>query len=189
MTSGDIESDPAVEELISRCEKWRRIYTYAGKPPMDEPLWEDGRLNLRAGYPYPGWTAYIIESKGGGYDVLKSTTERRNEPLESLRAFFTCIDDAGKYIVLNIGDSLRIDCRIDPIYWAWEDSGLDPRVTQTSLGEYVSKFELKEDPNRYFVLQAGGIQPENRLLPLTYDELDGLLLDGMPESVLSRLGD
>jgi hypothetical protein len=148
-----------------------------------------GPKRTSQGNPYPGRTAYLIESKGGGYDVLKSTTERRNEPLESLRAFFTCIDDAGKYIVLNIGDSLRIDCRIDPIYWAWEDSGLDPRVTQTSLGEYVSKFELKEDPNRYFVLQAGGIQPENRLLPLTYDELDGLLLDGMPESVLSRLGD
>lgn len=189
MTSGDIGRDAGLEELLGHYEKWRQIYTYAGKSPMDEPCWEGGRLSLRAGYPSPAWTAYIIEAKGGGYDVLRSTTEHRNEPFESLRGFFTSLDNAGKYVIANIGDSLRIELRIDPIYWAWEDSGLDPRVVQTSLGRYISKFELREDPTRYLVLQVGEMQPENRLLPLTYGELDELLLDGLPESVLARLGD
>jgi hypothetical protein len=189
MTSGDIGSDPGLEELLGRYEKWRQIYAYAGKPAMDEPYLGSGRLLFRAGYPFPGWTAYVIEAKDGGYNVLRATTERRNEPLETLRGFFSSLNDAGKYVISNIGDSLRIDLRIDPIYWTWEDSGLDPRVIQTSVGQFVSKFELKENPSRYFVLQAGGIQPENQLLPLTYDELDELLVDGLPDSILSRLGD
>lgn len=71
--------------------------------------------------------------------------------------------------------------------WAWEDAGLDPRVQQTSLEKFVSKYALKSNPSRYFILRAGGIQPVNRLLPLTYAELDAQLLAGMPESVLSRL--
>jgi len=71
--------------------------------------------------------------------------------------------------------------------WAWEDAGLDPRVQQTSLEKYVSKYSLKSDPSRYFILQAGGVQPVNHLLPLTYGELDAQLLAGMPDSVLSHL--
>ena len=66
---------------------------------------------------------------------------------------------------------------------SWRAAGLDPRVTQTSVGEFGSKFELKIDPSRYSVLRAGAVQPENRLLTLTYSELDELLLEGLPESV------
>ncbi|WP_142239740.1 hypothetical protein [Mycobacterium sp. ST-F2] len=77
--------------------------------------------------------------------------------------------------------------RLDPTMWAWQDAGLDPRVQQTSLGKFVSKFQLKSDPSKYFILRRGGVQPENHLLPLTYDELDAQLLAGMPESVLSKL--
>ncbi|KDE98570.1 hypothetical protein Y900_006355 [Mycolicibacterium aromaticivorans JS19b1 = JCM 16368] len=89
--------------------------------------------------------------------------------------------------MLNVGEFLRIGLRLDPIEWAWEDAGLDQRVRQLSVDEYVSRFELKDDTTRYFVLQAGGIQPENKLLTLSYDELDALLVEGMPESVLSQL--
>ncbi|ORB49645.1 hypothetical protein BST42_22150 [Mycolicibacterium rhodesiae] len=89
--------------------------------------------------------------------------------------------------MLKVGEYLRIDLRLDPIEWAWEDSGLDQRVRQLSIEQYVSRFELKDDPSRYFVLQVGGVQPVNKLLTLSYDELDALLLEGMPESVLSGL--
>ncbi|MCV7257081.1 hypothetical protein [Mycobacterium shimoidei] len=179
--------DPEFPKLIDQYNKWRSIYSYAGQPAGDEPLWEHGRLHFRYGYPLEGWTAYIIEPKDNGYEVLRTTTERHSESSESLMAFFTNIEDAGKYIIWYTGDNLRTKCHLDPIEWVWADAGLDPRVRQISLDKFVSKFELKDDPNRYFVLQAGGVQPENHLLPLTYDELDTLLLGGMPASITSHL--
>jgi len=181
--------DSGVEctELIRRYQKWRWIYSWAGIPVPDEPEWDDGRLNFREGYPHPDWTAYILEPNGAGYQVLWATTERRNEPSEGPRAFFSHLEDAGKYIIWYLGEGLRMACGLVPITQSWEAAGLDPRVNQISLEKYLSRYELKNDPTRYFVLQAGGVQPENRLLPLTYDELDAALLDGMPESVTSRL--
>ncbi|MCV7257084.1 hypothetical protein [Mycobacterium shimoidei] len=187
MTSDDTGADAGFAELISRYEKWRRIYSYAGKPVRDELIWGDGRLNLRYGYPHMDWTAYVIEPKDNGYNVLRVTTERRNEPHERLVGFFSHLDDAGKYVIWYVGESLRMYCSLPPLTPSWRAAGLDPRVKQISLDKYVSKYEFRDDPSRYFVPQVGGVQPENRLLPLTYDELDAQLLDGMPESVTSRL--
>lgn len=187
MDSADVTPTASFSQLVARYDKWRRIYSLVGEPPKDEAVWEDSRLCLRAGYPQPGWTGYIIEPEGSGCSVSTVTSERRNEPVESLSGFFSFVDDAGKYIVLKIGESLRIRLRLDPVEWGWEDAGLDRRVRQVSLDRYVSKFELKDDPSRYIVLQVGGDQPESKLLTLTYDELDDLLLDGMPESVLSQI--
>jgi hypothetical protein len=187
MTSNDTGADPGFAELIDRYEIWRQIYAYAGVPARDEPAWEDGRLNFRSGYPHMDWSAYVIEPKDKGYNVLRVTTERRNEPLEVLAGYFSHLEDAGKYIIWYIGESLRMQCWLNPITRSWRAEGLDPRVSQISVEKYISRFELKADPSRYFVLQAGGVQPENRLLPLTYDQLDAVLLDEMPESILSRL--
>lgn len=186
MTSDDTGIDLGFAELIGQYEKWRRIYACAGEPAWDEPVWEDGRLNLRYGYPHMDWSGYTIESRDSGFDLMRVSTERRKEPLEGLVGFFSHLEDLGKCLLFSIGESLRISLRIDPIEWSWPD-GLDPRVKQTSLDTYVSKYELKDDPGRYCILQAGGVQPENRLLPMTYDELDSALLEGMPESVTSRL--
>jgi hypothetical protein len=185
--TSDIGTDPGFAELINQYERWRLIYSYAGKPARDEPVLENGRLNFRYGYPHPDWTAYIVEPKGNGYNVLRATTERRNEPDESVAGFFSHLEDAGKYIIWYIGESVRMHCWLPPLTTSWRAAGLDSRVKQISLDKYVSKYELKDDPSRYFVLQAGGVQPENRLLPLTYGELDAALLDGMPESVTSRI--
>ncbi|MGB8403069.1 MAG: hypothetical protein WCE30_03220 [Mycobacterium sp.] len=169
-----------IDEFISRYDSWRGIYVNAGRPARDEPVSEDGRLHLRAGYPYDGWTSYIMSDVPDGYEVLTATTERRNEPLESPVGFFSDAEDAGKYIIWSIGESLRISCRVDPVQWAWEDLGLDPRVRQVSLDKFVSRYELKANPARYFILRAGGTQPENRILSLTYDDLDAVLTSGIP---------
>lgn len=179
-------TDPHLDKLISRWQRWRRIYTSAGQPAHDEPRWEAGRLHLRHGYPLPGWTSYIVDPADGGYYVLTATTERRNSPLEASAGFFTDADDVSKYIIWTLGETLRMNRRLDPIAWAWEDSGLDARVRWTPRAEFVSKYELIADPSRYFILRTGGIQPENRLLPLTYDELVDQLLDGMPEELRSE---
>ncbi|WP_078328113.1 hypothetical protein [Mycobacteroides salmoniphilum] len=187
MNSGAAAADRRFVELISQYENWRRIYSYVGRLSLNEPVWEDDRLHLRDGYPCEGWTSLIVEPKDGGCNVWRATTERRNEPHEGLVAFFSDIDDAGKYIIWDLGESLRMALRLDPVQWAWEDEGLDARVSQVPLERYVSKFELKSDPSRYFVLQAGGIRPENHLLPLTYGQLDYLLLNGFPASIVSQL--
>jgi len=180
MTTFEDDIDPAYKQFLQRYEKWRLIYNKAGQPSRDEPEWENGRLHLRQGYPHDGWTAYIISDFHDGYNVLTSTTERRNEPTERVAGFFSDLEDAGKYVIWNVGESLRVTCRIDPVGWQWEDLGLDPRVEQISLGKYESKYVLKSNPARYFILKVGGVQPENRLLPLTYDELDEILTVGIP---------
>lgn len=181
------ETAAVLRDLISRYARWSRISSIAGKRIRDDPAWEDGRLHLRVGYPHPGWTGYVLEPGEAGWAVFTVASERRDEPQESLSGFFSDVEDAGKYVVLRIGDSLRISRRMDPVVWAWETSGLDPRVRQISLDQYVSRFELKDEPSRYFVLQVGGVQPEHRLLTLSCDELDRILLDGMPESILGQL--
>lgn len=175
---GDV--DPIYAEFLARYEKWRAIYGQVGRTARDEVVWQDECLHLRQGYPYEGWTAYILCRATEGFNVLTATTERRNEPLEGVAGFFSDADDAGKYIIWNVGESLRVNCRVDPVEWIWDDLGLDSRVEQISLGQYESKYVLKSDPTHYFVLKAGGVQPENRLLPLTYDELDELLVADLP---------
>jgi hypothetical protein len=146
MTSNDHGTDPGFTELIDRYEKWRRIYSYADKPARDEPAWEDGRLNFRNGYSHVDWSSYVIEPKDKGYDVLRITRERRNDPLEVLAGYFSHLEDAGKYIMWYIGESLRMRCWLTPITRLWRAEGLDPRVRQISVDKYVSKFELIEDP-------------------------------------------
>jgi hypothetical protein len=179
--------DPRVSEFLSEYEKWRKIYGYAGAPSRDAPDWQAARLYLREGFPYPGWRGYIVDGSEAGYRVLTVTTERRNEPFESLTATFTDFYDAGKYIVWKVGSYLRVDLGLPSLTQKWTTEGLDRRVQVERLGEFESKFELKEDPDRYFIIRMGGVQPENRLLPMTYEELDAILLEGMPESVLSQL--
>ncbi|WP_142239741.1 hypothetical protein [Mycobacterium sp. ST-F2] len=55
------EMDDRLRELVNRYEKWQRIYACAGRPAGNAPVWESDRLHLREGYPYPDWTAYIVE--------------------------------------------------------------------------------------------------------------------------------
>ena len=179
---GRIESgrDPAYADFIARYNMWLDRYALAGNRAPDAPLWEAGRLHLRFGYPNEGWSAYVVDKVDGGYNVSAVTTERRSVPSEGVKGFFANIDDAGKYVIWNIGENLRVSCRLDPVGWAWEDAGLDRRVDRVALGDFVSRYSLKSDPARYFTLYAGGVQPENRLLPLTYDELDRVLTAGLP---------
>lgn len=187
MTTSEMSADSGFDELLSRYEKWRRIASGAGQTVPDEPAWEGRRLYLRYGYPHPDWTGYIIEpTASGGYQISTVTTERRNEPAEYPEAYFSRLEDAGKYLIWRNGESVRMRVGLRPLTQIWREEGLDARVNQVSLDTYVSKFELKSDPARYFILyQAGGIQPENRLLPLTYDELDTVLQKGMPTSLTS----
>jgi hypothetical protein len=185
MTPGSTRADPRFAELISRYEKWRRLYAAAGKAVPDEPVQENGRLYFRDGYPNPGWTAYIIELKDSGYEVLRASTERRNEPAESQLAYFSRLEDAGKLVIWYVGEGLRMDCWLTPVTRMWQAEGLDPRVQKVQVSDKIARYSLKADPGAYFEAYSGGIKPENHLLPLSYDDLDSVLLEGMPESVIS----
>jgi hypothetical protein len=184
------QSDPEIIELIARYNKWRRIYRYAGKSSYapDEPAFEYGRLWFRNGYPLPDWTAYIIEETvNHEFRVLHASTERRNLPAEAQEAVFSRIQDAGKFLTYKIATSLRVECHLESITQKWRAEGLDPRVDKSIISEDQAKYTLRSDPSIYFIAYSGGIQPYNRLLPLTYDELEEVLLEDFQPVVISLL--
>jgi len=183
-------NDSEVGELIARYDKWRRIYGYAGKSSSapDEPTLEDGRLHFRNGYPLPDWTGYIIEETSNSeFRVLRASTERRNEPVEAEQAVFSRLHDAGKFILYEIATSLRVESRLSSITQKWRAEGLDPRVSKNVISQGHAKYALRSDPSVYFIAYAGGIQPYNHILPLSYDELDDVLLEDFPAMVTTQL--
>jgi hypothetical protein len=187
---GIAERDPTVTEFITRYKKWCRIYRYAGKGSSapDEPAVEDGRVHLRRGYPLPDWTGYVVETNAEGeFRVLRVSTERRNTPAEAQEALFSRIEDAGKYLVYKVATSLRVESHLPSITQKWRADGLDDRVDKVIISNDQAKYSLRSDPGVYFVAYSGGIQPYNHILPLSYDELDEILLEGFPAAVTSQL--
>jgi hypothetical protein len=179
--------DPDIAELARRYDGWRKIYGYAGEAPPDAADWDDGRLYFRFNYPYPDWWAYILEATGDGrYRVLRASTERSAVPVETSKGIFARLEDAGKFIIYEIAESLRIDCRLEPLSWKWDDAGLDPLVDVNIESDRVVKYSLRSDPSAYFIMTRGDM-PYSHILPLSYDELDAELLDGFPEGVMSRI--
>jgi hypothetical protein len=175
-------------ELISHYNKWRQIYRYADNFEPNEPDWDDGRLYFRKGYPHPDWSALILASAPDGhYKVLHASTERRNTPIESTRAVFSRVEDAGKYIIYEVGDLLRVSLGLVPLEQKWRDAGLDEQVSKIILSDKQARYELRRDESAYFVAYSGGVQPYNHILALSYDQLDSELLDGFSESLITRI--
>lgn len=181
------ETHSGISELISRYNKWRRIYSYAGKSAPDKAEWDSGRLYFRFGYPHPDWWAFILEATvDGHYQCLRASTERSAVPIESPQGIFARIDDAGKYLIYGIAESLRIDCRLEPVSWRWDDEGLDSQVDVHIQSDRVVKYVMRNNPDAYCIMTRGDM-PYSHILPLSYDELDELLLDGFPENVRLQL--
>jgi hypothetical protein len=179
--------NPETDELLRRYEKWRWICHYAGRPPWDESDREDGRLHFRFGYPHTEWWGYVIEAEESGiYRVLRLSTERRTTPAETSQGVFSRLQDAGKFVIYKVGTYLRSELRMEMIGPKWNAAGLDPDVAAHTENDQIVKYELRSDPTAYFIM-ARGDMPYSHLLPLSYDGLDAVLLDGFPESVTSRL--
>lgn len=176
----DSEVD-GLDSLTAQYSLWRGIYARCGKPPRDEPVWQDGELWLRDGYPNPDWTAFVIRQSGNGFDVFQASTERRSEPVLTHLGFFARLDDAGKYVIAAIGDYLRIEKRLDPVSWSWQDQGLPAEVEEHVSSEARVTYRLRNDHEVYCVLALGDKQYSHLLL-LTYDELNLLLQEGLAES-------
>ncbi|SOJ55789.1 hypothetical protein MSIMFB_03268 [Mycobacterium simulans] len=177
-----------VIQLIARYHNWRRIYRYADGEVPNEPDWVDGRLYFRNGYPYPGWSAFILEATSDRkYRVLHTSTERRNTSVESSRATFSRLQDAGKYIIYDVADALRVRLGLKPLEQKWRATGLDPRVDKIAISEKQAKYLLRSDEKVYFLAYSGGVQPYNHILSLSYDQLDTVLRDGFPKNVIRPL--
>ncbi|CAJ1509560.1 hypothetical protein [[Mycobacterium] burgundiense] len=174
-------------ELARRYEKWRQIAAYAGYIVPDEPAREGDRLNFRYGYPNEGWTGRTIAPRGTGFDVYSATTERRVDPAVRLEAHFSRFEDAGKFILWNNAEGIRMHCGLPPVTRAWRTAGLNPGVEKRDLTDGLARYALKNNPAIYLDAYAGGIKPENHLLVLSYDDLDAVLLAGMPESVTRHI--
>ena len=180
-------SERDISELIDRYNKWRQIYNYVGEIAPNEPDRKNDRLYFRNGYPDADWSAFILDLAGNGpYKVVHASTERRGYPVESSRAVFSRIEDAGKYIVYEVADLLRVAQQLEPLDRKWRAAGLDRQVDKVIVSEKQARYQLREDPTIFFLAFSGGIQPYNHILPLSYDQLDAALLDGFPESATSR---
>jgi hypothetical protein len=180
-------ADPEIDELLRRYESWRWICHYAGNAPWDPADTENGRLHFRYGYPHPDWWGYVIEGvQNGGYRVLYVSTERRTTPVESSQGVFSRVQDAGKFIIYKVGTYLRSAQRMEMIGPKWRSAGLDPQVDAQVESDEVVRYVLRSNPDAYFVMTLGDM-PYSHILPMSYHELDAVLLEGFPESVTSRL--
>lgn len=180
------KDDPDIAELLARYNSWRRIYHYAGESPPDEADWENDRLFFRFGFPHPDWWAYVLEGVNGEYAVSRVSTERSAVPFETPKGRFSRIQDAGKFMIYEVAESLRISHRLEPLSWKWDDEGLDPHVDAHIKSDREVKYVLRDNPHVFFVMTRGDAF-YTHILPLSYDELDAKLLEGFSDSVVSRV--
>lgn len=176
--------DPETRLFLDHYERWRKAYAADGRPPRNAPVWQAGKLYLRENYPHQDWSAYAFEQGSDGkVTLLTVSTERRIKPHEAVKAVFSSVALAGKYVLLTIGDYLRIQKRLDPVAWRLREAGLSPAVEKTSIDEKRAEYALKDDPTKYFITGARGISWNNWLLVLSYEDLNRALAEGFPESL------
>lgn len=215
----DISAEYGFTELTAYYELWRKIANAAGSGPYDEAAQEDGRVFFRSDYSdkvkkWPDWVesgywgAWIITpTKDGYFAVLSSLLhERQNQRDEDLHVVFSKIADAGKYVVMRIGDSARVNLRLKSLFVKWDDRGIDnqilvepadqaaidflnresPALEKGFADKYLKKYTLGSDPGSYgFALPEE--QPRMEVLAQSFDELTAALLDGMPENIISQV--
>jgi hypothetical protein len=206
-------------EVVRYYNFWRTVARAAGQGSRDEPDWKDGRLYFRSDYSeklekWPEWDqlgdwgAWIIAPRSEGYVCVLSSVrhERSAERSEDIEVMFSRIADAGKYIILRIGDSVRSDLRLKTLFVKWDDRDLDSRIQAEPADQrtieflsketptlkdgfaekYLTRYTFKDDPSSYgFALPSE--QPRMEVLALSFEELTTALLDGMPESITSKL--
>ncbi|OCB62970.1 hypothetical protein A5677_10970 [Mycobacterium malmoense] len=132
--------------------------------------------------------------------------ERASKRSEKIEALFSHPVDAGKYIVLRMGDNLRSHLRLETLFMRWDDRGLSPllevasaepdvidffckkapTLERESAERGLKRYALKADPRSYgFALPSE--QTNMEVLALSFDELTATLLEGMPDSITSQI--
>jgi hypothetical protein len=216
---GDISAEYGFTELVAYYEFWRKVANAAGSGPYDKADQEDGRLFFRSDYSdkvrkWPEWAesgywgAWIIASAARGHFAVLSSLlhERQNLRTESLCAIFSKIEDAGKYVIMRIGDSARVDLCLKSLFVKWDDRGLDanilvepanhavinlydnesPALKKGFAEKHLKKYLLESDRGAFgFALPEE--KPRMEVLTQSFEELTEALLDGMPENIGSQV--
>ncbi|HZU48392.1 MAG TPA: hypothetical protein VFA16_14255 [Mycobacterium sp.] len=199
--SGATPSERAYwRELVDRYETWRqRWLSTVGTTRGDAAEWSDSRLWFRDGYPYPDWRGLALERSGNGYLVLTVWTERRTSPGIAIKSMYSRLEDAGKYVIADIGDSLRKECGLEPLFQQWQRAGVRDGIAKSSdvdenivrfiadrngvshdvIRRFTHKYSVKSEPSVY-AYSATSSEPMVNVMLLSYDELDTLLCEGLP---------
>ncbi|WP_328352500.1 hypothetical protein OG976_19880 [Mycobacterium sp. NBC_00419] len=205
------EMNRFVAEAVRAFDRLRDAQRNAGLQPYDPAEQDGSRLYFRTKYregieqgranwrSRGEWSGYAIDwAHGGGYEVVFTRKpERSSKRAESVQAIFTRLEDAAKFIIANVGDSLRVDDGLQTLFLIWQDLGLDERISKTAPAEAECQRMIdllppgKEDLVRKhlekFVLGAvpdvqsigfPGVRPYMNVMPITYGDLENQLLDG-----------
>ena len=172
---------------------WLRCFQTQDWTPAEV---EGDRVYFRRGFPHPDWSAYGIDVSTDLAVVLSLTTERRNEPLVSVEAVFSRTEDAEKFVIATIADLVRIAAKQEPIFWQWEDAGIDPRlgvakVTDSDLAvckeiRGLSHLPAAEVFTCYFTagdkasfgLVSNANAPLSRVILMSFDDMDHVFNSG-----------
>jgi hypothetical protein len=221
----DSESPFALASLaaaIDALERVRGVQRCAGVLPYDQPEVTGNRLSFRNGYQKGcekgwrdwtatgEWSAYVIElTERGAHDVLfQRLPEHSSERRESLRASFSRLEDATKFVIVNVVESTRTHGGLDSLFVLFRGRGLDDRVVKLAPEEvaittvvarispekddlvrsHLQGFALKEDPSTS-AIGFPSVAPYVNVLPLTYREVESASTAGMPPSVLDCVRD
>jgi hypothetical protein len=219
MDVGALAADDGFAEVVRYYELWRKIANVVGRGPYEQADWEDGRLYFRLDYwdklkewpewaKFGDWAAWIIApSREGYFCVLHSLKhERASQRSERIEVMFSRARDAGKYIILQMGDSLRYRLGLETLFIKWDARELNSRIQIKPAGhgaidfltrerptlerdyaeKHLKNYTLEDDPSSYgFALPAD--QTNMGVLALSFEELTAALLDGMPESITSKV--
>lgn len=171
------------EKLFERYRVWMQACRLAGISDFNDPVRDGARLYFRQGYPNPGWGAWVIESSEQGYELVDVQTEHRTNPDELWEVVFSRFEDAEKFVIYEIAETLRVKLRLTPITQIWRSEGLHPGVVIDNVNADQSKYAIANNPAAYFIRRAGGVSPLNRLLPLEIGELEVILCSDMPDHI------
>jgi hypothetical protein len=219
LDGGGADADSESTEVIRYYDLWSKIANFAGKGPYDAADWKDGSLYFRSDYSekhkkWPEWAengywgAWIITSAPEGYFcVVRSLLhERAALRSEDIEVMFSRFSDAGKFVISQIGDSVRSSLQLRTLFIKWDDRGLDPRIRiepaskdtvdflnrecptlkEGFAEQHLKRYTFEEAPSSHgFALPAQ--QPRMEVLTLSFEELTAALLDGMPESITSKV--
>lgn len=214
----DESDDGGFDGIVRRYNSWRRIAASTGAEHADEPDWESGRLYFRSDYlakardepqwrEHGDWGAWIVDpTSDGEYCVLRSLVpERSNNRQETVAVVFSRLADAGKYIIAQLGDSIRSRLGLPTLAVHWDDSGLDSRIdaapadpgtidnlvradpstNRQAAEQHLTIYRVRDDPSAYAIAFPG--DPYIRVLATSFAELRRALLDGMPESITAHI--
>lgn len=214
----EAENYPAFHQIVDRLNTWRARQLTLGSAAYDQPDWEDGRLYFRNGYvegleqqwaywkDKGDWSAYIIEPTERGYtNVLQSLKgERDVDRHERVLAAFARPEDAGKFVIARVANTLRVTRGLESIVVRWRRQGVDIRMQicepspdqlrymqETCLGikpglleQHLRRYFLADEPEVH-ALPLPSEVPLMNVLPLTFDDLDAILTEGFPQDATS----